>query len=151
MRNIKRIVVVRVGPKEDLLKSLELFVRRKNINSGLIISGIGSVEKVSLRLPFGIAPQFPITDEHRRVVEYESPGEITNISGNIAVLSSGEVMVHAHLNVALGDHYKGQVVGGHLVYGNIVYNTAEIFLGEVSGVIERVIDPITKMPEILAD
>jgi len=145
---IKRILIARFGPKEDLLASLENFTKKENIKSGVILSGVGSVEKTCIRNPKGIAPSFPITDNYRYIKEYNDAGELNSLSGNIALSPDGDVIVHAHVTVSLGNS-EGKVVGGHLAYGTIIYSTAEIIIAELSNIILlRKNDPLTKMLEL---
>lgn len=147
---IRRILVARFGPKEDLLASLEDFNQKEGVKSGVILSGVGSLEKICLRNPRGIAPSFPITDAHRYIKEYHTPGELTSLDGNVALSPEGNLVVHAHITVSLGDR-GGEVVGGHLAYGTIIYSTAEIVIAELSDpILQRKIDPLTKMPELSA-
>ena len=85
-----------------------------SIESGVILSGVGSLKYVRLRLAGG--DQF-----------YESPEphEIVSITGTL----SNEGM-HVHLSVA---NRMGQVLGGHLVDGCQVYTTIELVVGELEG------------------
>lgn len=102
----------RLKPGEDLKKQLEQIVKCNNIRAGIILTGIGSLIKASIRLA-----------EESISVSYNDKFEIIALSGTLS--KNG---VHIHISIA---DSEGKVLGGHLLEGCIIYTTAEIVLGEL--------------------
>ena len=82
----------------------------ENINTGIVLSGVGSIYHAYFRL--AQAKEFFDKDE-----DYE----IVSLNGTI---SNGK----AHIHIAISDN-KGIVVGGHLEKGCLVNTTCEIVIG----------------------
>lgn len=109
-----KIYALRLMPKQDLRKQLELFARQQKLRAGLILTAVGSLQKVSLRL----------ADQKDSTV-FEGKYEIVSLVGT---LSPDGV----HLHISLSDS-TGKTIGGHLVEGCEIYTTAEIVIGEARG------------------
>lgn len=99
----------RLKPEQDLFDSIELLLREKEIKAGCILSGVGSLKRVKLRLA-----------NREYYSEYEGFFEIVSITGTVSIYGS-----HLHISIADGD---GQTSGGHLESGCKIYTTAEIVL-----------------------
>lgn len=108
--------VIRLRPGEDLKKALEMYVKTNDIEAGVILSCVGSLNVAALR--FANRPEAT-----------HIPGklEITSLVGTLAK-SSGS---HLHVTVADAD---GIARGGHLMDGSLVYTTAEIAIGELPAI-----------------
>lgn len=104
----------RLLPGQDLKASLEQYVRDRQIKAGVILSGVGSLQRATLRL----------ADESLKT--FEQKFEIVSLTGTLS--QDG-----CHLHISLGDS-QGQVVGGHLKDGCLIYTTAEMVIGEISDV-----------------
>jgi uncharacterized protein len=109
-----KVYALRLMPKQDLRKQLELFARQQKIQAGLILTAVGSLQKVSLRLA-----------DQQDPTAFEGKYEIVSLVGT---LSPGGV----HLHISLSDS-TGKTIGGHLVEGCEIYTTAEIVLAEAHG------------------
>ena len=82
----------------------------KDINTAIVLCGVGCINHVNIRLAKAINC-FKVDDDH----------EIVSLNGTI---SRGK----AHIHIALADE-NGNVIGGHLNEGCIVNTTCEIVLG----------------------
>ena len=112
----------RLKPGQDLFDSIETFVADKKIEAGCVLSAVGSLTHVTLRLA-----------NRGYYNEYEGHFEIVSITGTVAISGS-----HIHISISDGD---GVTIGGHLVSGCKIYTTAEIVLA--------VFDDITYTRELL--
>ena len=130
-QKINKIIWLEVKHGEDLLKSITDFCIEKNIKSGFI-SVIGALQKAK----FGYYSQ-----GEKKYYENtkDEPVEIISGLGNISV-KEGKPFVHIHISVA---DNKGNVFGGHLNPGCIVF-AAECAIFELEGdLLERKFDEVT--------
>lgn len=105
-----QVSVIRLRPMEDLKKSLENFVKENQIEAGIVLTCVGSLQASHLRLanqPQGTA--------------FEGKQEIVSLVGTLALSGS-------HLHLSISDS-TGKTIGGHLLEGCLVYTTAEIAIG----------------------
>jgi uncharacterized protein len=102
-------LAIRLTPGQDLKKGIQDAVNANNIKAGWIMSGVGSLTHYHLR--FANRSEGCIGVGHF---------EIVNIAGTVSTNGS-------HIHLCLSDA-MGDVVGGHLQEGCIVYTTAEIIL-----------------------
>ncbi|HEV7843646.1 MAG TPA: PPC domain-containing DNA-binding protein, partial [Pyrinomonadaceae bacterium] len=93
-----KVYALRLLPKQDLRKQLELFVRQRKLRAGLILTAVGSLQKASLRLA-----------DQKEATIFEGKYEIVSLVGT---LSPDGV----HLHISLSDS-TGKTIGGHLVEG----------------------------------
>ena len=105
-----RVVPLRLMPGDDLRQGLELWIREQREQAGWLISGIGSLSVVQLRLA--------------------GQQVTTTIRGDLEIISmAGSLSTDGvHLHLAIADH-NGAVIGGHLCHGSKVRTTAELMLG----------------------
>lgn len=106
-----RVHALRLGPGQDLRAELEAFVRARGIRAGFVVSAVGSLREVRLRL----AGQEGATP-------FPGPMEIVALGGTLSAEGP-------HLHVSVADA-TGRTLGGHLVPGCLVHTTAEIVIGE---------------------
>ena len=99
----------RLKPGHDLFDSIQAFTDKKKIAAGCLISGVGSLERATLRLAN--------RDFH---TDFEGHFEIVSITGLVSVNGS-----HVHISISDGD---GKTIGGHLVSGCKIYTTGEIVI-----------------------
>ena len=104
---------LRLLPTQDLKLELEQFMQAQKIKAGVIVTCVGSLAKLHLRL--ASAKDFLVRDELF---------EIVSLVGTLSCHG-----LHLHLSAA--DTY-GRVVGGHLMVDNLIHTTAEIVLIELS-------------------
>ena len=108
----------RLSAGQDLFDSIESFVKQKQIEAGCVLSGVGSLTHVVLRLA------------NREVYnEYHGHFEIVSITGTVSIHGS-------HLHVSISDG-EGVTVGGHLVSGCKIYTTAEIVIAAFPDVVYK--------------
>jgi len=125
-----KILAIRLKPDEDLKQSLRCFVEENNIESGFIVTAVGSLKQANLR--------FANQDESQVFVD---KFEIVSLVGTLSTHGS-------HLHICLSDK-DGQTIGGHLVNGCIIYTTAEIVIGTSEDFIfKRKVDEMTGYQEL---
>jgi predicted DNA-binding protein with PD1-like motif len=108
----------RLKPEQDLFESIEAFVHEKRIEGGCVLSGVGSLTHVTLRLAN--------CDFYS---EYDGHFEIVSIAGTLSIHGS-----HLHISISDGD---GKTIGGHFDSGCKIYTTAEIVIVVFNDVIYR--------------
>lgn len=123
--------VFRLKPGQDLKKELLFYCQLHHIHAGAIVSCVGSLEKAHIRLSGG-----------KDVVEFKGPFEIVSATGTLS--TDG---IHLHISLS---NFEGQVVGGHLMDGCLIYTTAEIiFLENTDLVFKREMDKQTGYRELI--
>lgn len=98
----------------DLKKEIEDYAINNKI-SGVILSSVGCLSKIAIRLADG-----------KTVFEDEQPYEIVSVMGT---LSKDGV----HLHISASDS-EGVTIGGHLKNGCIVNTTAEVVILEMKDI-----------------
>ncbi len=132
----KKMHIIRIKPKQDLLKGIGGFCEKNKIRSAVIIQIIGSLETAKL----GFLKELPgkyITKK------YKGPLEIVCAQGTIAT-KGDEVIPHIHMVISTE---KG-AVGGHVSLDCRVFSTAEVVIGELWKQIEREKDNYTGLNEL---
>lgn len=125
-----RVWILRLGPGQDLRAELEAFARAKGLRAGFVVSAVGSLREVRLRLA-----------DQEEASALPGPVELVALGGTLS--PDGP-----HLHVAVSDS-TGRTVGGHLVPGCLVYTTAEIVVGEAEALeLGRPRDPSTGYGEL---
>jgi uncharacterized protein len=109
-RSTLEAFALRFPPDVDLCQTLKSIAQAENITAGIILSGIGSLKTVVLR--------FAGQNTHTKI---DAKHEILTLAGTI-----GTEGIHLHMSVA---NAQGEVIGGHVVDGCIIYTTAEITIG----------------------
>lgn len=100
----------RLRPGQDLKEQLEAFVRQERIGAGAILTCVGSLTDVSLRLANQEKPTI-----------WKGHFEIVSLVGTLSANGS-----HIHLSVS---DSTGRTLGGHLMAGCVIYTTAEVLVG----------------------
>lgn len=130
-----KTIIFRLKPGSDLKKSIQDKVNENSIKAGYIISCVGGLEKVTVRMA-GAQP------DNQDIRVYEDKYEIVSLVGTISQKGM-------HLHLSFSDK-EGRVIGGHLKDGNIVNPTAEIVIGyESDREFERHHDSETGFPELV--
>jgi uncharacterized protein len=109
-----RVLALRLHPGQDLRQQLEAFVKEKRIRAGFIITGVGSLRRASIRLA-----------DQPSATAFDDKFEIVSLVGTL-----GQDGVHLHISIS---DKTGKTIGGHLVEGCLIYTTAEIVIGDASG------------------
>ena len=125
-----RLHAARLVPGQDLRAELEKLTAARLIRAGFVLSAVGGLTKVALRLA------------NQQVAHtMEGHFEIVSLTGTL-----GPDGMHIHLSVS---DEKGVTTGGHLLEGCLVYTTVELVVGDAVGLIfHREIDPRTTFPEL---
>ena len=125
-----KVVPLRLPPGADLRRALEAWMGEQQEQAGCVISAVGSLSVVQLRLA--------------------GATQATAIHGELEILSlSGTLSPDgAHLHLAIADS-SGGVIGGHLCAGSLVRTTAELVIGLLPDWrFNRELDPATGYPEL---
>lgn len=123
-------LVKRLSPHQDLKQALVELVQAHDISAGCVISAVGSLQQVHLRMAGA-----------NQVLTLKRPHEIVSITGTLS--SHG---LHLHLSVAGPD---GTCWGGHLLEGNLIHTTCELVIAIFpQASFERTHDPATGFKEL---
>ena len=117
-KNTGKVIVVRLEPGEDILKSIEKIVAENKLLSGHL-SLIGAVSKVHLGY-------FDREEMAYKDFTIDEDLEVVSCVGNISRLNEGYV-VHAHV---VASDATGKCYAGHLMEGCTVSVTIEIVITE---------------------
>ncbi|MEG0364881.1 MAG: DNA-binding protein [Erysipelotrichales bacterium] len=96
---------------DDLVEGIDKYVKENSIKAASIISGVGCVYELRIRLADG-----------KSIKTIKDNYEIVSLMGTIS--QDG-----AHLHISFSD-IEGKVIGGHLLKGTLINTTAEICLVE---------------------
>jgi predicted DNA-binding protein with PD1-like motif len=146
-----RVVAARITPNKDLKKEIEHICETNNIKCAAILTLLGSLTECKLRRVYNTSVKRIAYDtksgeqindvEIYDIIEEKGPFEIVSAEGTISVNG-----MHVHL--ILSDS-NGNLYAGHLLEGNIVFTTAEIFLIELPNVVsKRIFDSATGHNEL---
>lgn len=105
---------VRLSPGLDIVTELQKLVKDNNLQASFVLTCVGSVTKAKLRM----------ANSHKIHTYQSGPYEIVSLVGT---LSAG-----GHLHASLSDA-EGKVFGGHVIGELIIFTTAEIVVGEATG------------------
>ena len=120
---IKRLVLVRLNPGDDILLSLREAVRRENIQNAIILEGLGSCTSHHYHV---VASS--VNPPKEIYTKAEAPADIVNINGFVI---NGRV--HAHITFT----NDKVAYGGHLEEGVNVLTFSAIVLAEIDTDLEH--------------
>ena len=124
------VFAARLHPNQDLKQSLQAVVATQQIQAGFILTAVGSLQQATLR--YANQPTSEVLS---------GPFEIISLVGTLSATG-------AHLHLAIADG-QGQVRGGHVGNGCIIYTTAEIVIGTSTAfTFSRQLDPQTGFQEL---
>lgn len=107
---------VRLRPGQDLKKVLEALVQQERIAAGAVLTCVGSLTDVTLRLA-----------NQEGSSTWQGHFEIVSLVGTLSANGS-------HLHMSVSDS-TGRTLGGHLLEGCKIYTTAELLIGIMPDVI----------------
>jgi predicted DNA-binding protein with PD1-like motif len=126
-----RTYALRLSPGEDLKECLQTFVNEHAIAAGGVLTTVGSLQQASLRFA---------GQEQTRIMRDRF--EILSLVGTLSLEG-------LHLHMAISD-CDGQTWGGHVMPGCIIYTTAEIIVGALTGIVfQRSMDGQTGYRELV--
>ena len=114
---IQRIVQCRIMEGADLLLGIKEAVEKENIGTGVIVSGIGALEKAIFRNLKRFPDQYPVQKSDRIYLVIEQPMELVSLGGWIARTAQEELEVHAHFSASTVQGETVTTLGGHLTEG----------------------------------
>ncbi len=109
------VVVLRLKRGDDLKSAIfsavltEKTKSNRALASGCVVSCVGCLSHVALRLA-----------DATKTLQIAAPFEVLTLNGTLT-------SEHVHLHLSAADA-EGRVIGGHLLEGNIVSHTMEVFL-----------------------
>ncbi len=134
---IAEVIALRLDKSEDVLASIERIAREKDVHTGVVLSGIGTLYEA--RLHHITHTGFPPAD---RIVSYEGPIELLSIDGLIA-----DFTPHLHTCISI----KDETYMGHMEPGCLVLYLAEIAIARLDGIrLTRVKNADTGINELTA-
>jgi predicted DNA-binding protein with PD1-like motif len=126
-----RTIALRLRPSADLKAELLALAARERIRAGWMLTCVGSLSRVRLRLAGGT--------EH---ATWQGPFEIVALTGTLS--QDG-----GHLHLAVADE-QGRTIGGHLAEGCTVRTTAEVVVAADDRLLfAREHDPATGYDELV--
>jgi predicted DNA-binding protein with PD1-like motif len=130
----ENIIIIRMDNKEEIFSNLEKTFTKYKLQSAVILSGIGMMQRVKLGYFTGKGSY--------KGTKYVGYFEIVGFSGSL--LKTREEEFKAHIHTVLSKKNK-KTVGGHLVEG-FVFNTLELFLLDLkTDKIYRKLNPKTEL------
>jgi predicted DNA-binding protein with PD1-like motif len=139
---IGRVVVGKLKIGVDLLEGIEELVRRENIKTGVILSGIGALGKGIFRNAKVIPPDYKMEDKYRIYLDIEKPLELVALNGWIATTRDDETNAHVHYSATTVIDDELVSLGGHLVKGTITSIKIVVVIGVIEETnIKAALDP----------
>ncbi|WP_204138528.1 PPC domain-containing DNA-binding protein [Halomicronema sp. CCY15110] len=120
----------RLSSGDDLKHSLQALTESREIAAGCILTTVGSLQQASLR--------------------FAGQDSETILTGRFEIVSLVGTLSRdgLHLHLAIADS-QGQMIGGHVMPGCLIFTTAEIVVGALSGVtFQRHLDAQTGYREL---
>lgn len=127
--SIGRVIALRMAPGEDILLGLQQVCKEHNLNNGIILSGIGSLNGARFCDPICL-PEKKAGYGYSDPIVMNGPVELLSAAGMICQGVDGETLFHVHLSLS---DQNGGGWGGHLIEGNKVLLTADFVIGELNG------------------
>ncbi len=140
--SIGRIIMGKLKIGVDLLEGIEELTKRENLRTGVILSGIGALEKGVFRNAKVIPPDYKMEDKYRLFVTIEKPLELVSLDGWIATTTHDELHIIAHLLAPTIIDDKVVSLGGHLTKGTITSIKVVVIIGVIEDTdIKAALDP----------
>ncbi len=131
---LKRIVVAKIPIGVDFLEAIHEVVRREQIQKGIILMGIGALQKAIFRNMKALSKEFPVSDKDRLYFEVNRPLEIVSLTGYIVRKRDGQPHIHAHFSASTVVGESITTYGGHLDKGAITYVKVAVAIGVLEGI-----------------
>jgi len=130
-------IVVQLQPGDKALESIEDAIEEHGVDTGVVVSGIGSLNKLHIHyvVPYPSFPEHAGEDEDvDEFLHEEGAWEVGSLQGAIA---DGEPHLHITAFEAEGD----RMLAGHLEPDSVVHALMEIVIRPLDGV------ELTRRPE----
>ncbi|MCX7943929.1 MAG: DNA-binding protein [Deltaproteobacteria bacterium] len=112
------LLIIRLFKGEDVIAEIKKALKKANFDNGVILSGIGMLKDVELRVFKGKGKY--------SIRSFKGDWELISFSGNIVKTENDYIL---HIHSAISDHYY-KCFGGHFG-GAIVAVTLELFIMRV--------------------
>lgn len=113
-QQIQRVVQFRAKPGTSLLSAIEAAAASEKIRAGVIVSGLGALERAVFRNLKHFPVDFPVKPQDRLYLEVARPMELVSLTGWMASERSGATHVHAHFSASMVEKETVVTLGGHL-------------------------------------
>lgn len=123
-------LAVRVDRGDELVSAIKSACEKQNVRFGTI-AGLGAAGHVVVGL-------YRVAEKKFYSNTFDGEMEMVSLAGSVTTMD-GKPYLHLHASFAKAD---GQVVGGHLNEA-VISGTAEIFIRELPGEMNRRPDPVT--------
>jgi predicted DNA-binding protein with PD1-like motif len=127
--NVRRVIIGKIEPNEDLISSIIDIVRKYDIRSG-IINCIGALKKFTIGF-------YNLNSKNYKMETFNENVELISGIGNISYKENGP-FIHLHVTLGRSDY---SLIGGHLSQPSIVSITGEVKIFEIDDKLKRVNDP----------
>ena len=135
---LREVIALRLDQGEDVLGAIEELAKERNLHTGVVLSGIGTLDQACLHHITHTG--YPSIDQF---VQYDGPIELLSLQGMIA-----DYTPHLHTCISI----KEQTYMGHLEPGCRVLYLAEIAVARLEGVrLRRVANPETGIKQLRAE
>lgn len=136
---ISRIVTFKLKPGTKLLESINEACKAHGVQSGCIVTAIGSLNGADLKIP-EVKPEFALGYGYGDAIKITGPLSLVNMAGFICHADDGTIEPHIHVTVS---EPSGKVHAGHLVMDTaLVLLTVECVIAEFGGIDMRMVtDP----------
>jgi len=131
---IEKIVMARLPIGVDLLGAIYELVKRENIQKGLILMGIGALQKAVFRNLKVFPKEYPVIPKDRIYFAITRPLEMLSLTGYVVTRRTGEPHVHAHFSASTVLEDTVATYGGHLDQGTITFVKAAVAIGVLEGI-----------------
>jgi len=132
---IEDVVTIRLDKGEDIVESIERLARELDIQTGVIVSCVATVDRASMH--YITTTGYPAEND---IYEIEGPIEVTALQGVIA-----DYEPHLHVVMGIGE----KTYTGHMHPGCKTLYLAEIVILKLRGrPLRRVRHPETNVPQL---
>ena len=146
---ISRIVMAKLKIGIDLLEGIKEIAHKENIHTGVILSGLGALQKAVFRNAKVMPPDHKMEDKYRIFLDINQPMELVSLPGWIATRENGEIEVHAHFTASYVKDDQVVTLGGHLTQGTITSIKVIITIGVIDDAsFKAAVDPVINQVEI---
>lgn len=131
---LKRIIVAKIKINVDLLEAIEEILKKEKIERGIILGGVGALQKAIFRNMFEFPKTYPIRPENRIYLEIKKPMELVSLNGYISPRDDGSTYIHSHFSASI---VKGKTVvtmGGHLINGTVTHVRVAVTIAELENI-----------------
>ncbi|MHA1267767.1 MAG: PPC domain-containing DNA-binding protein [Candidatus Helarchaeota archaeon] len=125
---LSRMFFIKLEPDDDILDSITQAIDNNSIHSGFF-TAIGALKNANIGY-------YLLNEKRYKTITLMGNFEILSCLGNIT-LKDGTPIIHAHITIGTED---GQALGGHLLPGNRISVTGEVFLIEAKTSLKRKTD-----------